>query len=170
MIATNGSINGALVIGGPLSNGQILSVGNINGNVIIQGPLQSSRIASLGSILGNLTINGVIDSGSAIVSGGSIGGPNGKLSAGNINGIVAAVGSINVGQIGTTSTAVYYKANDTLDAAVIDAIFSQGVSPLSPGDSFDKSASLDLANLGQILTNLNSLKVVTVNNHEKLAL
>ena len=170
VIATNGSINGALVIGGPLTNGQILSAGNINGNVTINGPLQSGRIAALGSILGDLTINGAIDSESAIVVGGSIGGPSAKLSAGNISGIVAAVGSINVGQIGTTNTALYDTANDVLDAAVIDAIFSQGVSPLGPSDSFDKSTPLDLANLSQMLTNLNSLKVVTVNNQKKLAI
>ena len=78
------------------------------------------------------------------------------------------MGSINLGQLGTTNTALYYKANDALDAAVIDAIFSQGVSPLSRTDLFDKTTPLDLANLSQILTNLNSLKVV--NNQKKLAL
>ena len=53
---------------------------------------------------------------------------------------------------------------------MIDAIFSQGVIPLSPSDSFDKTTPLDLANLSQIVINLNSLKVVTVNNQKKLSL
>ena len=123
----------------------------------------------MGSIFGNLTIAGAIDSQSAIVAGGSIGGPKGKFSAGSISGIVAAVGSINIGQTGTTNTALYDEANDTLDAAVIDSIFSQGVLPLGPSDSFDRSIALDLGNLSQILSNLNSLKVVTVNSQKKLA-
>ncbi|MFI5455223.1 MAG: beta strand repeat-containing protein [Isosphaerales bacterium] len=161
VIATSGSINGNLTIGGPLSNGQILSVGNVSGNVTIKGPLQSGRIASLGSILGALMINGGIDSQSALVSGGSIGGLKGKLYVGNINGIVAAVGPIYVGQIGSTSQALYYKQNiPAADAAVVDAIFSQGLlSPLSPTDLFDHASLLDLENLSVILVNLNSLTV-----------
>ncbi len=172
VIASNGSINGALVIGGPLSGGQILSAGNMNGNITIKGSLASGRIAALGSINGNLTIDGSIDSQSTLLSGGSIGSKaNGTaLFVGNIDGIVAAVESIDVGQIGTTNMALYYKANDALDAAEIDAIFSQGVSPLSPTDLFDKTTPLDLANLSQILTNLSSSKVVTVNNQKRLAL
>jgi hypothetical protein len=157
VIATNGAINGNMTIGGPLS-GQIVSVGNINGNVTISGGLQSGRIAALGSILGNLRISGTIDIQSALISGGSIGGPNGKLYVGNINGIVAAVGSISVGQIGSTNTALLYKQNDALDAAVIDSIFSQGVSPLGT-DLFDQTTPLDLHNLSVILANLNSLSV-----------
>ncbi len=78
------------------------------------------------------------------------------------------MGSINLSTLRTTSTALYYKANDSLDAAVIDGIFSQGVSPLSHTDLFDKTTPLDLANLSQIVTNLTSLKVV--NNQKKLAL
>ncbi|MGA2700304.1 MAG: hypothetical protein ABSH35_04325 [Isosphaeraceae bacterium] len=161
LIASAGSINGNLTINGTLT-GQLVSVGNINGNVTIKGPLQSGRIASLGSILGNLTINGGIDSQSAIVSGGSIGNKTTGtgLSVGNVNGIVAAVGPINVIKIGSTSQALYYKSNDTPDAAAIDAIFSQGLlSPLSPTDLFDHATLLDLENLALIQTNLNSLTV-----------
>jgi hypothetical protein len=161
VIATSGSINGNLTIGGPLS-GQLLSVGNINGNVTINGPLQSGRIAALGSINGNLTINGGIDSQSALVSGGSIGNSTTGtgLSVGNVNGIVASVGPINVIKIGSTNTALDYKPNDAMDKAVIDAIFSQDLlSPLSSTDLFDHASLLDLENLGQILTNLNSLSV-----------
>ena len=47
--------------------------------------------------------------------------------------------------------------NDTADQAVIDAIFSQGVLPLSSSDLFDQTNLLDLNNLDQIVLNLNSL-------------
>ena len=160
VIATNGSINGNLTIGGPLS-GDLLVVGNINGNVTINGPLQSGRIADLGSILGNLTINGGIDSQSAVVVGGSIGSKSAGtgLTVGNVNGILASVGSMNVIKMGSTNTALDYQQNDTMDAAVIDSIFSNAVTPLSGGDLFDETGALDLNNLAQILLNLNSLTV-----------
>jgi hypothetical protein len=163
VIAANGSINGALMIGGPLSGGQILSAGNINGNVTINGGLQSGRIAALGSINGGVSISGSIDSRSALVSGGPIGNKakGTELSVGNIDGIVAAVGSINISKIGSTNTALYYKQNiPAADATVVDAIFSQGLlSPLSPTDLFDHASALDLENLGLILVNLESLTV-----------
>lgn len=158
VIATSGSINGNLTIGGPLS-GELLAAGNVNGNVTIHGGLQSGRIAALGSILGNMTICGWIDSQSALVSGGSIGGPTGKLYVGNVYGIVAAVGAINVGQTGLTKTAQLFKQLDTADAAVIDSIFSRGVAGLSTADVFDHTAPLDLENLDQIVLNLSSLSV-----------
>ncbi len=158
VLATSGAINGGVVVGGPLTNGQILSAGNINGNVTIKGPLQNGRIATLGSIVGSMTIAGSIDSQSAVVAGGSIGGPKAKFVVGAVNGILAAVGPIT-GTIGSTAGAVYYKPNDTLDAAVIDAIFTQGVSPLSVTDTFDRASLLDLENLSVILVDLNSLTV-----------
>ena len=136
---------------------------------IVNVPVKGGAILT-GGTLGNLTINGGIDSQSALVSGGSIGSPRGKLRVGNISGIVAAVGSISVAQIGTTNTAMFYKSNDTLDVGVIDAIFSHGVSPLSPADLFDTSPPMHLLNFSQILTNLNSLKVVGANNQTKLSL
>ncbi len=159
LIATDGSMNGNLSITGSLIDGEIVSVGNVNGNVTISGGLQSSQIAALGSILGNLTIVGTLDSESALVSGGSIGGPNGKLSVGDIQGIVAAVGSINVGKIGSNQ-AIYYKANDTGDASAIDEVFSLGLlSPLSSTDLFDHLSLLDLDNVGGIVANLDALAV-----------
>ena len=165
-IASSAMIMGNLTIGGPLS-GQIVSVGNITGNVTIKGPLQSGRIATLGSILGNLSVGGPIDSQSAITAGGSIGnnnnanGPPTTFSSGDIQGIVAAVGSINVGKIGKTSHALDYESNlnaSSPDAAVIDAIFL-GITPLSPADLFDQTTLLDLNNLSLILTNMNLLSV-----------
>jgi hypothetical protein len=160
VIATSGSINGNMTIGGSLS-GQLLSVGNINGNVTINGGLQSARIADLGSILGNLTISGSVDNQSAIVSGGSIG--NTKtgtgLIVGAVNGILASVGSMNVIKIGSTSQALDYKQNDAPDVAVIDEIFSQGVTSLSPTDIFDRTTPDDLLNLAQMLTSLSDVTV-----------
>jgi hypothetical protein len=154
---------GGVTVGNPNSgrtlNGQVLSLGSIIGDVTINGGLVGGRIAALGSIQGNVTILGTIDSNSALVSGGSIGSSvyGTKLNAGNINGIVAAVGPISVGKIGTTSSARLYRQTDTVDMAVIDAIFSQGVTPLSPADLFDKTSLLDLQNLSVIETNLNAL-------------
>ena len=161
LIATAGSINGDLTMNGSLT-GDLVSVGNINGNLTIKGSLQSGRIASLGSILGNLKITGSIDSQSAIVAGGAIGNKAAGtgLSVGTVSGILVSVGPMNVIKIGSTSRAVLYKQNDTTDAAVIDAIFSQGLSSsLSPTDLFDQATVLDLENLSVLLANLNSLTV-----------
>jgi hypothetical protein len=159
VIATNGSINGSVQVGGPLSGGEILCAGNVNGNLIIEGSLQSGRIAALGSIPGNVTITGGIDSQSALVSGGSIGGANGKLRVGNVSGIVAAAGPISVAKIGTTNQALFYGQNvPAIDATVVDAIFSRNLlSALSPADRFDHGAVFDLVNLAQIEANLKSL-------------
>jgi hypothetical protein len=152
-------------VGGYLSSGslvgQLLIEGNAIGDIFSSGGMQGGHIAVRGSILGNLQINGTIDSQSTIVSGGSIGSTlyGTKMNSGNTYGIVAAVGPINAGTIGTTTGARYYKQNDTLDAAVIDAVFSQGVSPLSPADLFDQNALGDLLNLDQIILNLSDLTV-----------
>ena len=167
-----GTIVGSTRLGGIDADGgmsgEILTLGNVYGDLVINGGLESGRIAAQGSILGNVTINGTLDAGSALVSGGSIGSTayGTTLNVSNIYGIVAAVGSINAGKIGSTSTAVYYQANDTTDAAVIDAIFSQGVAALSPMDIFDQTTPEDLLNLAQMLANLSD---VTVQNG-KLAL
>ncbi len=156
---------GGVTVGNPGSgrtlNGQLLSLGSIIGDVTISGGLVGGRIAALASILGNVTIGGTIASNSALVSGGSIGSTlyGTKLNSGNILGIVAAVGPINAGTIGTTSTARYYKQNDTPDTAVIDGIFSEGVIPLSAADLFDQKTLGDLLNLDQIMLNLSKLTV-----------
>jgi len=113
------------------------------------------RIAARNSILGNMTILGTIDSNSAIVSGGSIGSSlygTKLMNSGNILnilGIVAAVGPINAGTIGTTNVR-FYQQNDAADATVIDKIFTQGVTPLSAADVFDQTTLGDLLNLNQM--------------------
>jgi hypothetical protein len=156
---------GGVTVGNPNSgktlNGQLLSLGSIIGDVTINGGLVGGRIAARNSILGNVTIVGTIDSNSALVSGGSIGSTayGTKFNSGNISGIVAAVGPINVGTIGTTNTARLYKQNDMTDAAVIDSVFSQGVTPLSAADVFDQATLGDLLNLNQMTLNLSNLRV-----------
>ncbi len=80
------------------------------------------------------------------------------LASSNIYGIVAAVGPISVGTIGTTSTARHFKQNDTLDQAVFGAVFSQGMMPLDAADLFDENAVGDLLNLDQIILNLTKLR------------
>ena len=158
VIAAGGAINGNLSIGGPIIDGQIVSIGDINGNVTISGPLQDGHIASQGSILGNVTIGGAIDSWSAIVAGGSIGGPTTKLTAVNIYGIVAAEGTINAGALGSTNAAIAYRQKDIVDAAAINAVFTAGLSTaLSPTDLLDHGGPLDLTNLGPIQHNLSSV-------------
>jgi hypothetical protein len=156
---------GGVTVGNPGSgrtfSGDLLALGNVIGDVTVSGGLVGGRMAALGSFLGNVTIGGTIDSNSALISGGSIGSTvyGTKLNTGNIYGIVAAVGPINFGTIGTTSTAKYFKQNDTLDQAVIDAVFTQGVMPLSTADVFDENTVGDLLNLDQIIINLSKLSV-----------
>jgi hypothetical protein len=123
--------------------------------------LTGGRIAARGSILGNLSINGSIDSQSAIVAGGSIGSAsyNTSLTVGDVSGILAAVEAIRVNKIGSTSAALFYQPNDMVDAGVIDSIFTEGVSPLSTSDLFDRTSPEDLQNLSQMLVNLSNLTV-----------
>jgi len=157
---------GGITVGNPNSgrtlNGQVLTLGSIIGDVTINGGTVGGRIAARNAILGNVTIVGTIDSNSALVSGGSIGSTvyGTKFNSGNISGIVAAVGPINVGTIGI-NTARLYKQNDTTDAAVIDSIFTQGVTSLSAADVFDKATLGDLLNLKQMTLNLSNLKVTS---------
>ena len=150
---------GGITVGNPGSgrtfSGQVLTLGSIIGDVTLNGGMVGGRIAARNSILGNVTILGTIDSNSAIVSGGSIGSSlygTKLMNSGNILnilGIVAAVGPINAGTIGTTNVR-FYQQNDAADATVIDKIFTQGVTPLSAADVFDQTTLGDLLNLNQM--------------------
>ena len=126
----------------------------------------------MGSILGNLTINGGIDSQSALVSGGEIGDTalGTCVSVGNNQGIIAAKGNVNFdslsfGRRGNTFANVGSSSstdpNAPLDAAAIDAIFTQGgkalLFDLNPGG---------LAGLSAIEKDLNLLSIA-VNNKGK---
>ncbi len=192
LLGTPTRVGGLLVNGG--FGGQLVVLGNDYGDLTFNGGLgltvngvvTGGRIAVQGTggaqsgIVGNVVIDrgfysyGGISAGSAIVSGGEIGDASlgTTLSAQDSNsGIVAADGVINMPTaVGGTVFNNVGAAPGNPNAAVIDAIFSQGVSPLSPIDLFDESTLLDLANLIQIQTNLNSLKVITVNNQKQLSL
>ncbi|MHB1559304.1 MAG: beta strand repeat-containing protein, partial [Isosphaeraceae bacterium] len=159
VVRINSGSSPSVLSNGPFS-GQMIVLGNIIGDVTLNGGMRDGRIAVQGSILGNLTIHGVLDLDSALVAGGSIGSTSygTTLSIDNIQGIVAAVGSINAGKV-NANHALDYQANDTLDESVIDAIFSQGVSPLSPADLLDQTTPEDLLNLTQMQVNLKSLTV-----------
>jgi hypothetical protein len=146
-------------------NGQIVALGNIVGDIIIHGGLtgriavKGRVVAGFGSIgiLGNITITGNLDASSAIVSAGVIGdrAHGTVLNTGNVSGIVAAEGNLNIGHIGSSSGA-FILANATgANAAAIDAIFTENHVPLS----FDRMG-LDLAGLNLILRDLAALTVV----------
>jgi hypothetical protein len=190
VIAAQGNIGanfGSVRVGGIVANGalkgSVLSLGNIIGDVTVNGTngqgLVGGRISAYGTILGNVKITGGIDGTSAILAAGlgalpsSYPVPSGfkpgsigikaagtALSvSGAIAGIVSAQGAINTS--GTiNASGGYYAANDVLDAAAVDMIFSQGLVGLVSGQApaFDVSG-LDLANLTQILKNLRALVV-----------
>ena len=77
--------------------------------------------------------------------------------------IARAVGSLNQFKEAEAERIAFFQqqeiSNDTADAAVIDAIFSQGVTPLSAADVFDQTTPGDLLNLDQMLLNLSNLTV-----------
>lgn len=176
-ITADGGISGLLAVqgnlgiqvggedyGGILSNGtisgQVVVLGDVLGDIVAHGGLKGGRIAVQGDIRGNTVLDGGIDAGSALVSGGSIGNAAAGtgLIAGNVKGILAAKGAINLLGQTNTSKAAYFKANlDSVDppsAAAIDTLFSNGGVPLD----FDLSG-LDLAGLTVILQRLKALSV-----------
>ncbi len=159
VVRINSGSSPSVLSNGPFS-GQMIVLGDVIGDVTLNGGMHDGRIAVQGSVLGNLTIHGSLDGDSALVAGGSIGSTTygTTLTVDDNRGIVAAVGAINAGKNGSNH-AMYDQANDTPDEAVIDAIFSQGVSPLSTSDLFDQTTPEDLVNLTQMQVNLKSLTV-----------
>jgi hypothetical protein len=165
-------VNGAgqlVRFGGLLSNGQfsgsMVVLGNILGDVLAKNGL-SGRIAARGrpiagiaatrvGILGNVSVSGNIATTGAIVSGGVLGDLAGgtTFSSGAVKGILAAIGDINFGGTGDTSSAAIFENAIGANAAAINAIFTQGGTPLS----FDYLGTLD--GLGLILTDLAALHV-----------
>src|SRR5262249_52933606 len=121
-------------------------------------------IAARTAISGNVTINGGLIDGSVIVSGGRIGNSQtatGLTLRGSNQGIIAAFGPITLGS--KTPTGHYYNnvgaARPNPNATAVNAIFTKNVTPLSSSDRFDRSTTLDLGNLDQILHNLRALSV-----------
>jgi hypothetical protein len=163
IIAAQGNLGaqiGGVRYGGILSNGpirgQVVVLCNVLGDIVAHGGLKGGRIAVAGSLLGNTVLDGGIDAASALVAGGSIGSAAAGtgLTAGNVQGILAANGDINLLGQTNTSGAAFYKADlnstDPTSAAAVDAIFQ-------PFD-FDVTR-LDLAGLGMMLQQLKSLSV-----------
>jgi hypothetical protein len=117
--------------------------------------------ASIG-ILGNVMITGTLTASSAIVSAGVIGdAAHGTLlNTGNIQGIIAAEGNINLGKIGSSQGAFILPSattNDPMSAFFIDAIFTENGVPLS----FDlPMPPSPLGGLNLMLEDLGALQVV----------
>ncbi len=157
-------------------SGRIVALGNIIGDIVVRGGMRGAEIAAKGraipglsptqlGILGDVTICGVIDRSSAIVSGGEIGDRAlcTTLSVGGNLGIIAAKGAVNFDRgsaqaqgsaftnVGSAGSA---DPNAPLDAAAIDAIFTQGGQPLQ----FDMTPG-DLAGLTAIETDLDALSI-----------
>jgi hypothetical protein len=178
VIAAQGDIGVAVVtptgqlvrFGGLLSNGQltgtVVALGNIFGDINAKNGV-AGRIAARGrpvagldtsrvGILGNINVSGSIDTTAAIVSGGVIGDLAGgtTFSSGSVKGILAAKGDINFGNVGNTTLAAIFENATGMNAAAIDAIFTDGGQRLG----LDINA-LDLAGLGLILTDLGNLHV-----------
>jgi hypothetical protein len=139
--------------------GAVVTLGSIIGNLSISGGMVGTRIAAKGDIIGNVSVSGGMDASSVIVSGGEIGDATWGTQftfGGTNNGIIAAKGPIRFAK-GSPGGNVF--TNDTADAAVIDAVFSKGISPLSSTDIFDQTTPGDLLNLNQLLLNLSKLTV-----------
>jgi hypothetical protein len=163
---------GGITINGGM-NGQIVALCNIFGDIIINGGL-NGRIAAKGQkvlgldqqrygILGNVVINGGIGSSGAIVSGGMIGDNGGSGNNaygthltinGTDSGILAAEGNINFGQTGTLNTKGLFVNATGANKAAIDAIFTQGGTPLTFDVVINGKTGLAL-----ILADLTALKV-----------
>jgi hypothetical protein len=138
--------------------GEVVTLGLLAGDVEIDGGLMGGRIAAKRGIPANLQINGSVDADSAVVSGGAIGDPAAGtgLSVGQVLGIVAAEGPINLLK-GTTTQAAFFQGillPGSPIASAIDAIFTNGSQPLA----FDLTG-LDLGGLNLILQDLEALLV-----------
>jgi hypothetical protein len=166
---------GSVVAEGTLS-GRVVALGNIIGDVVVRCGMRGGEIAAKGraipglsptqvGILGNVAICGTIDRSSAIVSGGEIGDRTlcTTLSFDCNQGIIAAKGAVNFDRwsalaqgnafvnVGSAGSA---DPNAPLDAAAIDAIFTQGGQPLQ----FDMTPG-DLAGLTAIEKDLDALAI-----------
>ena len=153
-ISTNGNFSGQIVALGN-SFASIDVGGNWQGRMIVAGAPIAGLAAGREGILGSITINHNITGQGAIVSGGQIGDPTGdsptSLSVENMNGIVAAIGSIAFGDLDRLNGSVFMNSTGA-NAAAIDAILAT--------TSFDSPAgSFNLAGLESILDELADLKV-----------
>ncbi|HEX8911732.1 MAG TPA: hypothetical protein VF796_05190, partial [Humisphaera sp.] len=149
-----GGITVATTIG--TSGGQMLALGNVygdlsvantfTGRIAVQGSVVPGLAVTRRGVLGNLTL-GTVGAAGAVISGGSVGDAAGgtAISVKALQGFVASKGAV-AAKAGTTLPAGRVFANSVGgNAAVIDAVWTDGGLPLR----FDRSAG-DLAGLALI--------------------
>jgi hypothetical protein len=168
---------GGLLINGGLG-GQVIALGNAFGDINVNGvtgriAVRGQQVAGLDpqryGILGKLVINGAIGSTAAIVSAGVIGddgvyvGTDSDANGtqlnitGNETGIIAAESDINFGKTGKLTQSGIFENASAANKAAIDAIFTQGGTPLT----FDSNGK---TGLDLILQDLAALRVGTDGN------
>jgi hypothetical protein len=147
-------------------SGQIVANGNVygdlwftkdfSGRLAVHGRTNPGLVDSQTGILGNLRVDGKITATAAIVSGGEIGDASlgTVLTAGGMAGIVAAKGGVSYGDVGNTSAASIFSPADGVNAAAIDAIFTDMGNQL-----FIDTTPQGLSNLALILKDLAALHV-----------
>ena len=138
---------------------------DFTGRIAVQGRPVAGLDAQRFGILGNVEVDGVIGTSGAIVSSGLIGDAAGgtTLSAGGDAGVLAAKGDISVADLGDTSGASIFNDASGVNAAAIDAIFTDRGRPLTIDTTVQGLSDLDL-----ILADLASLHVNSNGNLEGL--
>jgi hypothetical protein len=128
---------GSITVGGSF-DGQIVAMGNaygdlvfkqdFNGRVAVHGQLVPRQPVPPFGIVGNVEVAGSIGSAGAIVSGGLLGDAAGgtALSAGGLAGLLAARGDISFGSVGEPDGAHIFEDAAGVNAAAIDAVFTDG--------------------------------------------
>lgn len=156
-----------IAIGGNVT-GQIVALGNVFGDIRIGGSL-TGRLAVGGravaglsatriGVLSNVVIKSVFASSAAVASGGLIGDSVSKtvFSCGKAQGLLAADGSVNLARSVRVAPAnLFQNQEGGANGAVIDAIFTDGLSPLT----FDTGGTL--AGLSLVEADLASLHAST---------
>jgi hypothetical protein len=162
VVGGDGSLtrDGWVIVSGPFG-GQIVAMGNVYGDLWFKQDF-TGRVAVHGQaapqsgILGNVEIDGTIGPAGAIVSGGLLGdaAAGTALSTGVVSGILAAEGDISFGNMGDTSGAHILDDASGVNAAAIDAIFTDQGNLL-----VIDTTPQGLHNLALILTDLAALHV-----------
>jgi hypothetical protein len=137
VVGSGGSLTryGWVIVSG-LFSGQIVAMGNVygdlwfkqdvTGRIAVHGQPVAGLSALRQGILGNVRIDGMIGASAAIVSDGLIGDAAGgtELTAHGVAGIIAAQGAISFGDIGDAGNAHIFANAQGINAAAIDAIFT----------------------------------------------
>jgi hypothetical protein len=156
---------GGVIVDGPFG-GQIVALGNAygdfwfkrddTGRVAVRGQPIAGQDAQRFGILGNVRVDGQIGANAALVSGGEIADAafGTQLTANGIAGILAAEGAMSFGSVGDTSGASIFQQASGVNAAAIDAIFTNLGNPLA----IDTTPQ-GLSNLALILADLAALHV-----------